>query len=83
MRKWLKEGGRQGRGVREGEELHICWDVIMKRYEGAVTTNAPFPPYVSAGCQRLPPAFFLAKNNKPMKQPARRPGVRTHRGCIL
>ena len=48
-------------------------------------TNAPFPPiYVSetCSCQQLPQAFFLPNNNSPMEQPARHPGMRTHRGCI-
>ena len=36
----------------------------------------------TCSCQKTPSGFFLPKINNPMEQPARHPGMHTHRWCL-
>ena len=42
----------------------------------------PYTYQRPAAVKKIPSAFFLPTNNSPMEQPARHPGMRTHRGCL-
>ena len=56
-----------------------------RRDKGLLPDQRAFPTHIrirDLQLSKIPSAFFLPTNNSPMEQPARHPGMRTHRGCL-